>query len=155
MDFRKADLEGLHFKRKGGTSVWPHAPAFPENAEFVSWDAETSILTYRVPNEPEEGEAVVYSEHELEVTQAMIDQAVEDITAPVPTPLAPLRDRLKAKAGGFPAQVRAGFPFERVAYWLDQGDEETAKAVIEGVDVSGFPQPIQDAKAAMLEEFNA
>lgn len=69
-------------------------------------------------------------------------------------PRASLSERLRAVVGAFPPEVRAGFPFERVAYWLDQGDNETARAVIAGVDVSAYPQSVQDAKTALLAEFD-
>jgi hypothetical protein len=66
----------------------------------------------------------------------------------------PLSDRLQAVAGNFPPEVKAGFPFERVAYWLEQGDEATARAVIAGVDLTGYPQEILDAQTALLAEFD-
>ena len=71
----------------------------------------------------------------------------------VPPP--PLRQRLKALTASFPAPVRAAFSqgFIAVNYWLDEGDEEAAQAVIDSFDVSGQPQEIQDAKAALLAEF--
>jgi hypothetical protein len=69
-------------------------------------------------------------------------------------PRASLSERLRAVVGAFPPEVRAGFPFERVAYWLDQGDNETARAVIAGVDLTGYPQEILDAQTALLAEFD-
>jgi hypothetical protein len=76
------------------------------------------------------------------------------VVEPEPKPLASLSERLRAVVGAFPPELRAGFPFERVAYWLDQGDNETARAVIADVDTSNFPQAIQDAQAALLAEFD-
>lgn len=86
------------------------------------------------------------------------DQPFAGHTAPdeddwLPKILEPLSVRLRRVARSFPAEVRAGFPFERVAYWLGQGDTDAARAVVAGVDTSGFPQEIQDGQTALLAEF--
>ncbi len=68
-------------------------------------------------------------------------------------PPIPLADRLREVTAGFDPGLKSAFPFERVAYWIDQGDADTARAVIEAVDVSGYPQDVQDAKAVLIAQF--
>jgi hypothetical protein len=99
------------------------------------------------PAFPSEFEPVDGIEH-LQASRRRDEEA-----APLPTPL---RDRLKAVTATFPASVRAAFSqgFIAVNYWLDEGDEEAAQAVIDGFDVSDQSQAIQDAKAALLAEFD-
>lgn len=126
----------------------------------------TDNLTGRVITYPENAEATPRDGWVIrEVTpaiQAVLDQGGpfrwgEGVLTKVNRPSKPLRERLRlvVKSGSFPASVRAGFPFERVAYWLDQGDVEAAKEVINSIDVSGKPAKIQAAKSALLAEFDS
>lgn len=73
-------------------------------------------------------------------------------TAPPPIPL---RTRLKSVIKEWPPKMRAGFPFEKVSYWLEEGDEATAREIIDSLDVTGRPKIVQDTKAAILAEFDA
>lgn len=141
-----ASKKGLHFERGAVTQIKPHDDLTVVDA---TWDAETLTLTAkRAPLEDGTPLADVVTVY----TQAQLD-AIEDAlftSAPV---ILSLRERLRSVTGTFPASLKASFPFERVAYWLSQGDEAAAQAVIEGVDVSGYPQEVQNAKAALLAEF--
>ena len=66
----RINLEGFIFPVAGGEVVYPHEPdTFPNNAEFVSFDAETLTVAYTLPSEvegeePTEGQ-VAFTEEQI------------------------------------------------------------------------------------------
>jgi len=145
------NLDGMFYKDpgKGGTyeRTFPDGVSIPADAFDAEWDADGQTLTYSVPAETEDGEP---TEGSVTFTDQQIEAAKSNVP---PQPEPPLDVRLMAHMEGFAPATKAKFPFERVAYWLDQKQPATAKAVIEATDVSGESQAIQDAKTELLGEF--
>jgi hypothetical protein len=68
--------------------------------------------------------------------------------------LLPLWDRVKAITDQLPPTLKVQFPFEKYAYWKEQGDVDACRAIIAGFDTTGYPVEIQQAQEAILAEFD-
>jgi hypothetical protein len=73
---------------------------------------------------------------------------------PPPEPEVSVWERVKSIADQFPKADQIRFPFEKYDYYRRLNDAEGARLVIDTFDVSDEPSNIQQARIAILAEFD-